>query len=95
MSTTLLTLLWWLWPPLATLFTMWSGVFCYRSHQYLRRVQAEERHREAERRERASVSELFLSSSFDAEATDLANLSSAIRRHRLSPSASPSEGDRA
>lgn len=43
-----LNLLWWLWPPLATLFAIWSGVFCYRSHKYLRSVQAEDRRRAAE-----------------------------------------------
>lgn len=95
MSETLLTLLFWLWPPLATLFTIWSGVFCYRSHKYLRRVQAEDRRREAELRERANISERIRAIGFDPSPSDLAKLSPAIRRHRLSPSASPSEGDRA
>lgn len=94
MSETLLTLLWWLWPPLATLFTMWSGAFCYHSHQYLRRVQAEDRCREAELRERANFSERIRSIGFDPSPSDLAKLSPAIRSGRSSSGATPSEGDR-
>lgn len=95
MSETLLTLLWWLWPPLAALFAIWSGVFCYRSHQYLRRVQAEDRRREAELRERANISERIQSIGFDPSPSDLAKLSPAIRSQRSARDASPSDGGHA